>query len=288
MFVNYLFLIILSLQGLSSLITFSLLVSGVPREALLIVDLLPNERIPVNIYFPFSLGGTNFFTLDNGNFMRFSGFFREPGVAQVMYIYFMAVAILFLDKWKGSLIIMLFMGVLMSLSTTSLATFPVMLLGILVLKTKNVQARLGYFFLVPLILVGVYSAPYIGIQDKFITHTHSIETRIDGLAHLSQTMDQTFLLGEGMFSKGLVENSSINFILSLRENGIFGIALFCLFYIVPYFFLNKDGKIVFFTLTSTMLITILLSQPIFYSVLNIFIFVNSYLLAKKYTDGLKL
>lgn len=286
--VNFILIIILSVQGFSCFVTFMLIINGIPRENLLIVDWLPNERIPVNAYIPFSFGGTNMFTMESGSFMRFSGFFREPGVTQIFYIYFCTASIIFLQHWKKLAVSSMIMGLIASFSTTALVTFPAMLLGILILKTKNVFFRIVYIFFVPMVGFILYLTPYIGLKDKMDSHTHSIETRLQGYQYLLQSLNETFGFGEGIFSPGPVVNSSINFILSLRENGIFGIALFALFFIIPLIILPRGGKFLYFVLTSPFLLTVSFAQPIFYSVMTIFIFVNSYMLSKRYADGEKL
>jgi len=195
----------------------------------------------------------------------------------------MAYVAVFVNKFKAILVIILFFGLLTTMSTTLLATLFVMLLFCFWYFVSNKVLKIFSLILIPVSVFILYKAPYFGVEAKIETHTATVTDRLAGLEYLSQELDQSYALGTGMYSEGKVDNASINFILSLRENGVFGLACFMILYLSPLVVLRGKKVILFYMLSSPMLITFLFAQPIFYSPLNLFIFSSSLMLA----NGLK-
>lgn len=277
--INKIILTILCLHAVSCAVTFILVLSGIGIDSLLIVDFMPNERAPGNVYFPFSLGGTYFTTL-NLKFIRFSGFFREPGVSQIIYVFYIAYAIIFVNKWKSLTIILLTLGMLTTMSTTFLITFIIMVTFYLLFVTNNSALRILCLCVLPLSLLILMKVPFFGVEAKLETHTDAISDRVAGFEFLLLELNNSFFLGTGMYSEGEVKNSSISFILSLRENGIFGLICFGLLYLMPVIFFKPTRRYLFLMLSSAMIVTFLFAQPIFYSALNVFVFSNAFLLSQ--------
>lgn len=283
--IHNVFLVVLLLQALSCAVTFLLVLTGMDINSLLLLDFMPNDRVPGNIYFPMSFGGT-YFTTPGFQFIRFSSFFREPGVSQILYVYFIGYLLCFRER-SFVLILLLFIGLVTSLSTTFLITLPVLISIYYLYKSKRLYSKTIILLLSPLILLALYKAPFFGLEEKLVTHTSAVSDRVAAFDYLADTLNDTYMIGSGMFSEGEIENASINFILSLRENGVFGVFLFFILYFLPYFYLKRDGRYIFLLLTSPFVITVLFAQPIFYSVINIFVFSGALMLALSNREVLK-
>lgn len=275
---NKVFLWVLALQGLSCGITLSLVVLNYDINNLFIIDFMGHERVPGNIFFPFSFGGT-VFTTEFFQIIRFSGLFREPGITQLVYVYYIVYCLYFYkNKWA---IIFLYIGLFTTLSTTLIITLCFTLSLFYFFKLKKAFTRLLVVLTIPLIAILFYKMPYVGLEDKLITHTSTVTDRTQGFQYLLDDLDSTYLLGVGAYTEGENANASINFILSLRENGVFGLLCFSILYIFPVFYFKKEKIIMFYILTSPLILTFLFVQPIFYSPLNLFFFINTYFLTKK-------
>jgi hypothetical protein len=275
---NKVFLWVLSLQGLSCGITLSLVVLNYDINNLFIIDFMGHERVPGNMFFPFSFGGT-VFTTEFFQIIRFSGVFREPGITQLVYVYYIGYCLYFYkNKWA---ILFLYIGLLTTLSTTLIITLCFMLSSFYFFKLKKVFTRFIVILAIPLIAILFYKIPYVGLEDKLITHTSTVTDRTQGFQYLLADLDSTYLLGVGAYTEGENDNASINFILSLRENGIFGLICFSILYVFPLFYFKKEKLKMFYVLTSPLVLTFLFVQPIFYSALNLFFFINTYFLVKK-------
>ncbi|MBT2661599.1 hypothetical protein [Bacillus sp. ISL-45] len=189
---------------------------------------------------------------------KFQLFFRESGIAQAFIIW----SIFNLKKFnlnKKRIYFILHFGLIGTFSTTAIAIYFVTLAYFLILRGKM---KFKQAFLSLVILFGAYfgvmNLPYVGIQDKLITHSASIEDRLinnlDGARELLINP-----LGTG-FKANDNENDGISIIALSSKIGLVGLILVILTFFGPLMF-SKEKRVYFGSILPIFL-TALLAQPI--------------------------
>jgi hypothetical protein len=208
------------------------------------------------VVFPFSI---IYGYLSDYNIYRFLGVYRESGIAQMFflwsawYLYFRNI------NWKwllGSIL-----GAIFVMSTAFFLTALASLVTFISLdKRFRFRHRITGLLIVTFVLVLFFMAPGIGLVDKMLTHSESLNDRIEPIISAFDDHTSTFF-GEGLYLAN--ENSllqGINALAYIYYYGIIGFILYlCIFMIA---FVQTDDKTRCVTLTSIILTTSLIFQPI--------------------------
>lgn len=214
------YLLLLACCGYSSFITAVLYFSGLSLEQLIILEIDLGYNSNSRLLFPFSVlyHDMNIGTL---SFPRFQHVFREAGIAQAFFIWAFAMA--YFQSKSRWLLLGLILGLLLTFSTTGVAS-ALIVLPLLFVAKRGLQGTppqkliniIMYLFFISIVLsLAYYSAlniPYFGVMDKIGTHGASINDRLPDL-------DKVSLLGNGFYSTS-DQNSSINLLKAMESIGI--------------------------------------------------------------------
>ena len=229
--------------------------------------LLPQgERFyDISIYFPFSIalgyGGVKALGLD---FARALGYFREPGIFQVMVI-FSFFGLNYLDIkykvfWKSLLVFTLFI----TFSTAGYGAFIATALAFYMIAGKGVGKKSGMLTsivfllsLIPLSYWFVFSPKQYGLLKKLSFASGSV--RVDNIAGGMDYFFQNPLFGAGYMNPNI---SSISFASMIGQLGGIGVLLLLLIILLPNWdlFRKRDPVLV---LIIPSFLTMLLAQPLF-------------------------
>lgn len=216
-----------------------------------------SESINGVVMFPFS---AVYGILSEYGIYRFVGLYRESGIAQMFFLW-STIYLVFLKKnwfWKlGALF-----GVLLCISTTSIVSvFAVLLTWGVRIRGVDVNKFLGFVGCATLVLLVLYFAPGVGIEDKSITHSTSFDDRILSMQYAWIGFPD-ILWGRGLYYQFVpYENVGINAISFVYFYGLIGFLIYVAsFFIMPAFF--KVSRRKYFTLVSPLFVTSLLMQPL--------------------------
>jgi hypothetical protein len=209
------------------------------------------------IYFPLSMGYALFKGADF-SIMRFTGFFREPGIYQAIAAYCLILASLAnRSMWIRAGLVL---GIVCTLSTIG-AAMLVAAIGIAYFLKHRVtytNLALAILFVVASALTAIY-APVIGVIDKIDTHATSISDRTQAMSGAVERVGDN-VFGNGPFS-GKEANEAITLISSVGGIGIVGFLLQVLLLSGVRGPLTKDTRRRLGACTP-LLLTALFSQPI--------------------------
>ena len=212
------------------------------------------------VYFPFTVL-YGFMTVgEQMKLPRLLSFYRESGIAQMIFIwyYFMLKQYNLENKINK---IILIIGIFATFSTSGIFTF-IFLLGLKYLIEKNNIKN--YMIAIVVIIISFYTlfnAPYIGLNDKMTSHGESISTRLDmSIRGIEKFKNNPF--GIGLYGDLGIQNVNINLISSLYVIGFIGFLLYINIYLTPLLKMNKENKKIYIVSVAGIFITVLLSQPL--------------------------
>ncbi|URT70592.1 hypothetical protein [Cytobacillus firmus] len=210
-----------------------------------------------SIYFPFT---AIYGIMHSGELAlpKFQLFFRESGIAQAFIIW----SIFNLKKYKLNkkrIYIILHIGLIGTFSTTAIAIYFITLASFFILSGKlNLKQLLVSMIILCGAYYGVMNIPFIGIQDKLITHSASIEDRLENnIGGVKELILNPF--GQG-FKVSDSDNEGISILALTSKIGLIGLILLLLTFFGPMIFTMEKGNYLFSILP--IFLTALLAQPI--------------------------
>lgn len=232
----------------------------IPLESLYIFKLpLQTYDSSGSIYFPFTIL-YGFMTVGSIKLPRLLSLFRESGIAQMIFIWYIFNLESYNLNTKFNKIILI-LGTVATFSTSGI--FILFFIFALKYLIKNNNFK-NYIMALAISLFSIYilfNAPYIGIKNKMITHGESISIRMNMVIRgIDKFIDNP--LGIGMYGDLATANSNINLIASMYVIGIIGVIIYITIYIFPIRYMSKNEKINYITSIMSIFITGLLSQPL--------------------------
>jgi hypothetical protein len=222
------FCTVVSLLGLSCLVTTILTLCLGSRDPLFLfaVDVKGyTEHTPYataqvgDVYFPLSMLYMDFVS-GTVRLDRYCAFFREAGIYQAVACFFLAYEMFTRRSWF--VVVGLLSGVIFSFSSLGTVLIATTIGLIFLFGTQRFRASravIAALFISLAYPAAIYT-PYIGLNDKGITHAESLSDRFDAIARSIDTVSKN-PLGYGLFSSK-VEIDGICLLARLGEIGIFG------------------------------------------------------------------
>lgn len=216
-----------------------------------------NKNVSGLIYFPITIIYSLMHSF-NYEFLRFQALFREAGIAQAFLIW----SFFNLNEYgfnKKIYKLILFIGIMGTFSSAALPLFFITLLVEYFVNNKNDMIKtIKLIILACSAAITIIFMPFVGLKDKMVTHSESINTR------LNSTLTNVLSIFEKPLGKGFnindAPNSGINLLAFSSKIGMLGLILsLCSFFLPSYYSNNRKKYIVNII---PLFLTALLSQPI--------------------------
>lgn len=268
---------------LSALVSYTLILLFDIRLELLKVNLetiAGRTNYIFTMYFPFTFVYSSESYFLGLNFPRFIGFFREPGILQVLLIFSYYIVGLFFKGFKAlKYKLVLFLGFFLTFSTAGFIGFFVSeTLRILFYSDVGHRFKLFkrsfFIMLAVFVSIGFY---YVLFESELSFNVAAKMSRNSGASRVASifTSLEYFrlkpLFGYGLFYFGEpAPFENVNLITALSEIGAFGVGFVILGYII---LLMKSFKArsVAFLIGINLFLLVLLSQPIYLLPISFFI-----------------
>jgi len=258
--------------SLSQIITDIGIINGFENELFLRDIKIKNTRA-LRLYIPFTITyGTDKYTLFSSipALPRGTGFIREAGLFQ-LFLNFAFFATYFVNiSHKRIIRLIILLALLTTFSTAGLGIFFTSITYYLFInkKIKNVSSFLilSICILLILFLFNIYIYKWeFGLYAKFMSKS-GIDRQYDMVYAISQLKKYPFF-GIGFFSQNEFINPNLNIVVGLSKIGLVGMFLHIL---GLYFGIKYNYNKYTFVMFIPIILTSLISQPIYYTVIPVF------------------
>lgn len=258
------FVIILSI---SEIITF-ILIFFVSKENLILFSSIRTHQSWIrpeyaDLFFPFTIAGSNSYNLFGIELERAMGLFREPGIYQ-MYINLAFFSLDFINmKYKAFIRILLVVALFFTFSTAGFGIFLICLVfrTFFILEKnsklkKTVTIFISILFIVLLTYFILFSSRY-GAVPKL--NSTSGQARLSSVIESFKYIVESPFLGTGYGNPGK-DASVVVFLAGFHTIGIIGLLLYLTNWFYSIMFLSKFNTIILYI---PIFLTLLFAQPIF-------------------------
>lgn len=216
------------------------------------------------LYFPITPIYT-FMTIPGGpRMLRFLSVFREPGIASAFLIWLFVMVLnnhIKIMKNKRVVKLILLVSIIGTFSTSGIVVLIFTLLIRFLLNSRGKKTYLNIVIAMILSIGGIYmlfEAPYIGINNKVITHRESITDRSSAVEDgFKKVLNNP--IGVGLYGDQSEGTNAVNLIAASYQIGILGVILMIAIYFIPLID-NRNNK--YFQSIMPIFLTLLFSQPI--------------------------
>ncbi len=237
------------------------------------------------LFFPFSIvcSEQHYFPFGISHLMmRMTGFLREPGLYQLFLIYSFFGTFVVRIRFSFVHRALILMSLITTFSTAGFVNIIFCSIYYIIFVTRQRSFKSIALYAIVLLIVSLFTvyflnAPSFGFFSK-LYHESGLIRIHDIMTSLELFRDYP-IFGVGFTYKGVFLNKNLNLFVGLSKLGLAGLVihLYGIFYGIKHFY-NKATLV----LIIPMLLTSLISQPIYYTVVPIFLlFINTKVLSTK-------